>query len=62
MSMNSEERVDKLYTQLPQGSAANDIWLDMLVEFAILEYCIYREMYESLMDQKTGMSFFQYIT
>ena len=63
--MNPEERLDKLYAQCPQcpqASIVDNAWLDIFVDFAICEYHIMCEAYDSLMDEKTGMSRIQYLT
>ena len=63
---NSEERLNKLLEQFPKNSYYSsskneEEKLNIFVEFAIMEFCIHHEDYESLMDEKTGMSFHQYI-
>ena len=59
--INSEKRVNTLYEKLPKGDIMKDSYLDFLTEYVILEFSIYYETYEGLMDEKTGMSFSQYI-
>ena len=55
-------RIQKLYKGLVKGNLKDDSYLDLLLEYVFLEFAIYHENYESLMDEKTGMSFHQYIS
>ena len=53
-------RVTELYKQLNKESSGR-FNLNLHIEYTILEFHIYYEAYESLMDEKTGMSWEQYI-
>jgi lysyl-tRNA synthetase class II len=53
-------RVIELYKQFNKESSER-FNLDLHIEYGILEFYIYYEVYESLMDEKTGLSWEQYI-
>ena len=59
--MNAEDRVDKVYESLPSKVKDSDELLDILTEYSMLEYIVYYEMYDSLMDEKTGLKWEDYI-